>query len=79
MQKLLILQHLVQQIALSQFRVKMMMDEELKTVVDVIAVSGTAGALMGWLPPLAALFTLIWTGIRIWETDTVKELTNRMK
>ena len=42
MQKLLILQHLVQQIALSQFRVKMMMDEELKTVVDVIAVSGTA-------------------------------------
>ena len=56
-----------------------MMDEELKTVVDVIAVSGTAGALMGWLPPLAALFTLIWTGIRIWETDTVKKLTNRMK
>ena len=79
MQKLLILQHLVQQIALSQFRVKMMMDEELKTVVDVLAVSGTAGALMGWLPPLAALFTLIWTGIRIWETDTVKKLTNRMK
>ena len=57
----------------------MPLDEELKTVVDVLAVSGTAGALMGWLPPLAALFTLIWTGIRIWETDTVKKLTNRMK
>jgi hypothetical protein len=26
------------------------------------------------LPPLASLFTIIWLGIRIYETDTVKNL-----
>jgi hypothetical protein len=26
------------------------------------------------LPSFAALFTIIWTGIRIWETATVQKL-----
>ena len=52
------------------------MDEQAKTAVDAFAISGTVGALAGWLPPAAALLTLIWTLIRIWETDTVKGLIN---
>ena len=48
--------------------------EAVKSGVDVIAVSATASALMGWLPPLAALATLIWTSIRIYETRTVRSL-----
>ena len=48
--------------------------EAVKSGVDVIAVSATASALMGWLPPLAALATLIWTSIRIYETRTVSSL-----
>ena len=43
--------------------------EAVKSGVDVLAVSTTASALMGWLPPLAALATLIWTCIRIYETQ----------
>ena len=48
--------------------------EAVKSGVDVIAVSATASALMGWLPPLAALATLISTSIRIYETRTVRSL-----
>lgn len=43
------------------------MNEPVKTAVDVVA--GTTGALtlVQWLPPIAALFTIVWTGIRIYE------------
>ena len=55
------------------------MQEEAKTVVDAFAVGGTIGALAGWLPPLAALATLIWTCLRIWETKTVQKVLNENK
>jgi hypothetical protein len=29
------------------------------------------------LPSIAALFTILWTGIRIWETDTVQRILGR--
>ena len=51
--------------------------EAVKSGVDVIAVSATASALMGWLPPLAALATLIWTSIRIYETQTIRSFLKR--
>jgi hypothetical protein len=43
-----------------------------KTVADVAAVATTVGTLAQVLPSLAALFTIIWTGFRIYETDTVQ-------
>jgi hypothetical protein len=48
-----------------------------KTAVDALSVVTVVGTLMEFLPAVAALFTIIWTGIRIWETDTVKKLTGR--
>jgi|TARA_R110000796_G_scaffold30116_3_gene80692 hypothetical protein len=51
-----------------------MIGEETKGVIDAIAVGGTVGTLAGWLPPLAALATIIWTCIRIIETKTVQKL-----
>jgi len=50
-----------------------------KHMVDAISVLTVVGTLMNILPAVAALFTIIWTGIRIWETDTVRELTGRVK
>ena len=50
------------------------MDETTKTVVDAASVATMLGTLGSILPPLAALFTIIWTGIRIYETKTVQEL-----
>ena len=51
--------------------------EQTKQVVDVIAVGGTIGVLVGWLPAVAAGVTIIWTVIRIYETKTVKEMISR--
>lgn len=49
-----------------------MLDEPSKQIVDTFSVATTVGALAGVLPALAALLTILWTGIRIWETDTVQ-------
>jgi len=51
-----------------------MLDEQSKQTVDVIAASTGIMSLAAWLPPIASLFTIIWLGIRIYETDTVQNL-----
>ena len=45
-----------------------------KQVLDLAAASTGIMSLAAWLPPLASLFTIIWLGIRIWESDTVQNL-----
>ena len=54
-------------------------DDVTKHAVDAVAVGTTVGTFFGWLPEIAALFTIIWTGIRIWETATVQGLMKRLK
>jgi hypothetical protein len=51
--------------------------ETVKTVLDGLSVVTVVGTLMDILPAVAALFTIIWTGIRIWETDTVRRMLDR--
>lgn len=51
--------------------------ESAKHVVDALSVVTVLGTLVEILPSVAALFTIIWTAIRIWETDTVKSWTGR--
>ena len=51
--------------------------ETVKTVLDGLSVVTVIGTLMDILPAVAALFTIIWTGIRIWETDTVRRMLDR--
>jgi hypothetical protein len=46
--------------------------EGVKHVVDGLSVITVIGTLADILPAIAALFTIIWTGFRIWETDTVR-------
>jgi hypothetical protein len=43
-----------------------------KLAIDVLSGFVVLGTLASILPPLAALLTIIWTVIRIWETETVK-------
>jgi hypothetical protein len=50
------------------------MDETTKHVVDMASFATMLGTLGAILPPLAALFTIVWTGIRIYETRTVQRL-----
>jgi hypothetical protein len=46
--------------------------ETVKYAVDALSVITVIGTLVDMLPSIAAIFTIIWTGIRIWETDTVQ-------
>jgi len=47
------------------------------SIMDSVALSTLIATLAGWLPSLGALLTVVWTMIRIWETDTVRRLTGR--
>lgn len=51
--------------------------EVTKQVVDALSIATVVGALVEMLPSIAALFTIFWTGLRIWETDTVRGWTGR--
>ena len=55
------------------------MEESTKQVIDVISFGTVLGTISAILPPLSALFTIVWVGIRIWETDTVQELAGRKR
>ena len=46
---------------------------------DVLAASVTVATILEWLPALAALFTIIWTAIRIWETETVQSIVVQIR
>jgi hypothetical protein len=51
-----------------------MSNEATKHTVDALSVLTVAGTLMDYLPAVAAIFTILWTGIRIYETATVQKL-----
>ena len=54
-----------------------MATESTKTLVDGLSVVTVVGTIGEMLPPMAALFTLIWTAIRIYETKTVQRLLGK--
>lgn len=56
---------------------KEMATESTKTLVDGLSVVTVVGTLGDLLPPMAALFTIIWTVIRIYETKTVQRILGR--
>lgn len=55
------------------------MTEESKQALDVVAASTGLLSLVAWLPPLASMLTIIWMGIRIYESDTVQALIQKFK
>jgi hypothetical protein len=57
----------------------MTMGTEAKTVADAAAVVTTVGTMMEFLPALASIFTIIWLGIRIWESPTVQGMVGKVR
>lgn len=53
------------------------MDEGLKHVVDGLSLVTVLGTLVDMLPSVAAVFTIVWTSIRIYETDTIQKLLGK--
>jgi hypothetical protein len=51
--------------------------ETVKYLTDGASILTVVGTLSGFLPGVAAVFTIVWTGIRIYETDTVQNLLKK--
>jgi len=49
------------------------MHESTKQAVDFASTVTVVGTILNWLPAAAALWTIVWTSIRIYETKTVQD------
>jgi hypothetical protein len=54
-------------------------DEHVKQVGDALSIITVVGTLAELLPAMAAVLTIVWTAIRIWETDTIQMIFGRKK
>jgi len=41
--------------------------QEIKTIIDVTSLTTVIATIIGWLPPLAALASIIWTSLQIYD------------
>lgn len=55
------------------------MVEETKEMLDVAAASTAVLSMAAWLPPTASILTIIWLGIRIFESNTVQSIVKTTK
>lgn len=55
------------------------MNDNWKHWIDALSVTTVLATLSAWLPPLAALVSLIWGLIRIYETKTVQGLLGKRR
>ncbi len=55
------------------------MSENTKHVVDGLSIATLIGSLSDVLPSIAAILTIIWTGLRIYESATVQGWLARRK
>jgi len=53
--------------------------EPEKVIGDIVSVGTVLGTISGLLPAIAAVFTIVWTGIRIYETDTIQKILGKTK
>ena len=54
-------------------------DTAEKLTGDGLSVTVLFGVFAEVLPVIAVAMTVLWTGIRIWETDTVQKMFKRKK
>ena len=50
------------------------LSDSTKQAGDVVSIGLVFATIADWLPGVAALLTIVWTAIRIWETTTVQRL-----
>ena len=51
--------------------------ETAKMAGDVLSIATLLGSLASLLPAVAAILTIVWTAIRIYETSTVQRLLGK--
>ena len=53
------------------------LSDSTKHIIDAASIATVLGTLAEMLPSVAALFTIVWTAIRIYETDTVQRMLGK--
>ena len=53
--------------------------EAVKVVGDTLSIFTVVGTLTNMLPSIAALFTIVWTALRIYESKTVQDYLVRRR
>ena len=53
------------------------LNESTKHVLDGLSLLTVLGTLMSWLPAVAALLSIVWTTLRIYESKTVQKLLGK--
>jgi hypothetical protein len=57
----------------------MLKDHIEPDLMDNVSVIAGLGVILGWLPTVLSIVTIVWFSLRIWESDTVRGLTKRTK
>ena len=55
------------------------LSDATKHIIDGASIATAVGTMMQVLPAIAALFTIVWTVIRIYETKTMQKLLGKHK
>jgi len=50
-----------------------------KDTIDLLAASTGILSMASYLPPMASIFTIVWLGIRIYESPTVQAIVHRRR
>jgi hypothetical protein len=56
-----------------------LLPDGLKHALDAVSIIALLGSLISVLPAVASLLTIVWTVIRIYETETVQRALGRRK
>lgn len=55
------------------------MSEESKFIIDIANIGAVVALLNNAIPALAGIVTIVWTLLRIYETDTVQRWLGKSK
>lgn len=53
------------------------LNETTRDGLDALSILTVVGTLIDMLPSIAAVVTIVWTSIRIYETNTVQKLLKK--
>ena len=56
-----------------------LLPDGLKHALDAVSIIALFGSLISVLPAVASLLTIVWTVIRIYETETVQRAIGRRR
>jgi len=51
--------------------------DAVKPALDGVSIGTVVATFLGWLPHIAAILSIVWMAIRIYETDTVRRLMGK--